>query len=614
MKTWSNTNDEPAAWTALCKLREDAAIDSRLTLFSYQITLHQPNKTDVVPFLDDDAKEPARYARATVSFGGEDLHWQEYLVGPLSGTNSTNVEPLTYPFHNEQPGKTRIHAIYALQDATLFQLALDSEVSNITKALWNTTISEGTVFLRYGVPFWEEDGRLVSWASFIGTPLSDITSLTLLPLGVWVKFDFTSRNWTEWTTEGWYSQGKFYENTADFEAAVFSSDYQKPPPNIDGNWTSTDRQGELFPLDEKPPPVSSQASQRFVIDDKEGYICWMDFCFYTAVAWDVGLSLFDIQYKGKRLIYELSLQEALTAYAGSDPFASQTTFWDTITGLGSTLVPLVRGYDCPAHATYLNATFADRNSTITQTDAICVFEYDAGYPIRRHSSLPIYTSVARNIVFTIRTISTVGNYDFMIEYNFFYDGAIEVSVRASGYISATYWEGNLDYGSHIHDYLSGSLHDHVLTFKADFDVLGTKNTLQKVEFVPESTEYPWSQGKVHNTFKATRSFITNESEASIDWSANDAAIYAIANTESPNRFGEFQAYRIKRSAGTTHLTAKNSTSTGKAAAFGNHDFYITKQKDTEPRAIDPWNQFIPEDPLVDFSRFLDDESLEQEDL
>lgn len=59
-----------------------------------------------------------------------------------------------------------------------------------------------------------------------------------------------------------------------------------------------------------------------------------------------------------------------------------------------------------------------------------------------------------------------------------------VSVRASGYIQSGYAAKNEEYGFNIHDNLSGSMHDHVLTFKADFDILGENNSLQKVEFVP----------------------------------------------------------------------------------------------------------------------------------
>jgi len=63
------------------------------------------------------------------------------------------------------------------------------------------------------------------------------------------------------------------------------------------------------------------------------------------------------------------------------------------------------------------------------------------------------------------------------------DGSILIGVRASGYIMTAFIAHNEEYGFHIHDSLSGSIHDHVLTFKADFDILGEKNSFQKVEFV-----------------------------------------------------------------------------------------------------------------------------------
>jgi primary-amine oxidase len=77
----------------------------------------------------------------------------------------------------------------------------------------------------------------------------------------------------------------------------------------------------------------------------------------------------------------------------------------------------------------------------------------------------------------------------MLSYTFQLDGSIEVLVRASGYIQSAYFAGNEEYGFKVHDSLSGSMHDHVLNFKADFDILGTKNSLQKVEFVPATVEY-----------------------------------------------------------------------------------------------------------------------------
>jgi len=245
-----------------------------------------------------------------------------------------------------------------------------------------------------------------------------------------------------------------------------------------------------------------------------------------------------------------------------------------------------------------------------------LFEFDASYPIRRHSFSPSapHTSVAKNIHFVMRTVATVGNYDFLIDYSFFYDGGIEVSSRFSGYIAAAYWENQPEYGFHIHDFLSGSSHDHTLNFKVDLDINGRKNSVQKLEFVPTSTAYPWSQGRVYNTFKAERSWVADESESMINWAENDNALYAIVNRDTPNPYGEYPGYRIKRSAGTIHLTQTNSTYTGKTGAPVTHDFYVTQQKDTEPRAADAYNQFSRDDPLVNFGTFFDDESLDQEDL
>lgn len=38
------------------------------------------------------------------------------------------------------------------------------------------------------------------------------------------------------------------------------------------------------------------------------------------------MRLFDIKYKGERIIYELGLQEAIAHYAGNDPTQSGTAY------------------------------------------------------------------------------------------------------------------------------------------------------------------------------------------------------------------------------------------------------------------------------------------------
>lgn len=584
--------------------------------FIFTIDLLQPNKSAVLPFLTTPgSQEPKRYARATVQYQApSEAYNQEYIVGPLPATNATSVRPLTYPFNNKGRGKGRLLSIYAAGSGLgefLERLANDTE--DITRALWNASLADKSVALRTGAVLRQKDGRQVTWATFLGTPTEGFDTVSILPLGVFVRLDVTSRDWKQWKATAWFCRGKFYSSTQAFRTAVFSPGFQKPPPNVDGPWTTTNKQGDPLPLDELPPPAPvSQGKKRFSVDSKENFVSWMDFSFYISTSADTGVSLFDVRYKGKRILYELGLQEALAHYAGADPVQSETLYFDTQGGMGTTLVPLVNGYDCPSYSTYLNATWS-RDSAVTVPNAICLFESDATYPIRRHSA-QTYTTVTKNILFTLRSVSTVANYDYLIEYNFFLDGGIEVSVRASGYISAAYNYGNEDYGFHIHDQLSGSVHDHVLTFKADLDIYGEKNSVQKVEFVPAKEKYPWSDGQSRNTMKIAKSFIKNERDASLNWAPNDATIFAVVNKGSPNKYGEAPGYRVKRSSGVSHLTIKDSPLAGKAANFAEHDLYITKQKDTEPRAADRNNAYDIEDPLVDFSKFLDGDSLDQEDL
>jgi primary-amine oxidase len=122
-----------------------------------------------------------------------------------------------------------------------------------------------------------------------------LSSPTILALGVSVRLDLTGRNWDSWGATEWYSLGVSYENADAFRTAVFSKGYTKPPPNVDGNWTSTNKQGDPLPLDDLPPPtLVSQGSQRFKLDAKENYVTWMDLAFYFSIPHDQGLALYDI--------------------------------------------------------------------------------------------------------------------------------------------------------------------------------------------------------------------------------------------------------------------------------------------------------------------------------
>lgn len=199
-------------------------------------------------------------------------------------------------------------------------------------------------------------------------------------------------------------------------------------------------------------------------------------------------------------------------------------------------------------------------------------------------------------------------------YTFYLDGAIGVEVRASGYIQSAYFAANDEYGFQIHDFLSGSMHDHVLNFKADFDIAGEKNTIQLMSVVPVTTNYTWSGGKTRNTMKVERSFIESEDESRFNWAANGATQVLVVNQDSPNKYGELRGYRVAPAGGTVHLTVQNSSNLANAAQWAGYDVQVTKQHDHEQSVAHPYNSQDVYDPPINFDKYFNGESLNQTDL
>ncbi|KAK0756315.1 hypothetical protein N5P37_011230 [Trichoderma harzianum] len=595
---WGGFADKEAA--GIIDLLHQHSIGLNLTTEDRAGSLHlellAPKKSDVLLFINKNTtKPPPRYARATLMFGATPNPFlQDYVIGPLPITNNTQVQPLQFLYNNAGKGKV---AVDFADRSEVLQLAKDVglSVADITKLLWDRTLND-TLSLLPQYPPSKENGRLIVWSSFISNPTSLFNSETILPLGLYFGLDITGRDPSKWSLIGWYYNGIYYPTTNAFRTAAMSSNFTGLGANFDGPWARLDKQGTAMTYDHYPPPTAVMpGSNRFFIDTKENYVKWK--------IMDCASSMSNIK-ADEFFTNQLGLQEALAHYAGNDPVQSGITYFDSKPGVGPSVVTLIDaeferqtmgqmatkligalGYDCPTYSTYLNVIYSQGEIFHSRPNAICLFEFDQGYPIQRHSAAN-YTSITKNIAFIVRSVSTIANYDYMFSYTFFLDGSIEVST--------------------IHDNLSGSIHDHVLTYKADIDIFGEKNSLQKVEFVPVTTEYPWSNGAKRNTMKVQKSFIQNENETKINWAPNGAATYAIVNKEARNTLGEYPGYKFS--------PVLNSSNAMNAVNFADHHFYVTKQKDTEAQATHPYNILDPIEPIIDFAKFFDGESLDQEDL
>ncbi|RDW84682.1 hypothetical protein BP6252_02272 [Coleophoma cylindrospora] len=580
----------------------------------------RPNKTDVLNYMSGSATGiPQKWAHVVIN-AGEHPHRtvDEYMVGPLPVDTTTEIIPLSYPYNsgrsstvNLAPGQEAILAWSMSAIPELLDLLQDLLGDDITFDDPSNLHNIGV----HGQAPKLESGRIISWCSLMGSGVV-AEAPSLLIQGLYFKLDVSEADYLNWSIMKWMYNGIVYHSTEEFRKATKEAGFVKTPINRDGDWTLT----EDFDSDVKerdiPPPVMVQSAPRYGLDRKQQYVSWMGFEFYIAHSQITGITLFDIKFQGEPIIYELGLQEAMAHYAGDDPMQGNQVFLDTFYNMGALMFELVPGYDCPAYASYLDTTWWREGKKAYNKNSICLFEFTADHPIQRHTASE-YVSVSRNTYFIVRTVSTVGNYDYTIEYIFYLDGAIEVKIRASGFIFSSYWSTGRspEYGFRIHDQVASSIHTHVLNFKADVDVGGTQNTLTRVGIEHAEIDYPWDALPPRNTMHLTRQVVTEE--AGFNWPANTRETFFIGDNTSLNAWGQEKGYIVRPGTGMgspVHLVIQNSTAISKAVEWASMDFWVTRQKDTEIKSGSPFNPQDIHNPLIDFSRFIDGENIEQKDL
>ena len=287
--------------------------------FIFIVETLRPNKTDAVSYLHDAGPAPERWAKAAVSQNFDDEPYMVYYAIPLPISSESRAYPLEYIFNSGRNYvRNPVQDFYAIMD---FGLSIAKNLSDITQELLGATVNIDNPNDPDGLRCWPrgsrvERGGLSLWFQVFRPGLSS-GSRTLLPQGIYAKVDATSTNVSDWTIGQLYYNGVLYDTEDDFRAALDDPDFVRTPRNLDGSWSDTEDFDSNPPGRELPPPVSVQPyGPRYRLDRKAQYISWFGFEFYITTAQATGLTLFDIRFKGERVMYELGLQEALAHYAG----------------------------------------------------------------------------------------------------------------------------------------------------------------------------------------------------------------------------------------------------------------------------------------------------------
>ncbi|GJE94516.1 amine oxidase catalytic domain-containing protein [Phanerochaete sordida] len=599
---------------------ESAALSDN---FIYHIEAYRPSKSDALRYLEspEDSNLPERYARATIHHGTVPVI-KDYLVGPLPVSENTTMRQLTEIYHREDiPFNARGFAFPS--EFTPMLMTYMPKIASVTQDLFdgvamglpNDTLVAGAV------------GPLSFDGSFRRTWVNwrrNVPGPWLHPVNFFQYVDLSGNDPAEWKLLKVVYNHQVFPTLNAFLAAYHNGTLRRLPPRPDQDdtdWSARYRpKGPPRDLDDLPGPRQvSFAGLRFRVDRAAQYVSWLGWGVYLGFDRDMGLSLWDVRFLGERIAYEISPQDALAQYAGNDPMQTSTAWLDRFFGMGTSVRDMLPGYDCPYEAVYLPATTYAPFGSIHRERAICIFEHDTGRPITRHTGWEKGEfGAVRGYVLTIRSISTVGNYDYLFDYIFHTDGTIEVRVSASGYLQGGFWEPAQEgYGTAIRDTTMGSLHDHVMNFKVDLDVAGTANSLLYTHTDTEEVERDWFDDDWGTTVvqqKITREYIANEDAARLKYPLNFQGGYAFVNQDRTNRWGIPRGYAIHPGYSPVHNTVVGSRRLLKNADWARYNLAVSRRKDAEPSSSSMWNMNLPGAPPVEFARFFDGEDLAQQDL
>src|SRR5882672_5958287 len=189
----------------------------------------------------------------------------------------------------------------------------------------------------------------------------------------------------------------------------------------------------------KPLVTMQPQGANFVVRDHE--VVWDRWRFRYSMHPREGLVLHKVGWeeapgKVRSILYRASLSDLLAPYADTDPAWSWRAFFDESDfGLGHYASTLVRGVTTVAHATLLSEPMPDpkgNGGVLEAADLVDIYERDAG-SLWAHSDSEARASAgprARELV--IGYLTTVGNYDYRLQWSFRQDGTIEFHVYLTG--------------------------------------------------------------------------------------------------------------------------------------------------------------------------------------
>ncbi|KAL9410576.1 hypothetical protein AB3S75_044364 [Citrus x aurantiifolia] len=265
-------------------------------------------------------------------------------------------------------------------------------------------------------------------------------------------------------------------------------------------------------------------------------------------------SIYDINmYKYRRVLYRGFISELFIPYQDPSEGWYHITYFDNGEfGFGLSAVPLERLNDCPANAVFMDGYFASQDGTPVKTpNAVCIFERHAGDVMWRHTEAEMpghLREVRPEVSLVVRMVATVGNYDYIIDWEFKPSGSIKMGVGLSGVLEVkpveyTYVDQIKEdqHGTLVADNTIGINHDHFLNYYLDLDIDGYANSFEKTKLVTRRNTQVNTPRKSYWTVEKETAKTEFEARLKLDTMPME---FALVNPSKKTKIGHPVGYRL----------------------------------------------------------------------
>lgn len=326
---------------------------------------------------------------------------------------------------------------------------------------------------------------------------------------------------------------------------------------------------------------------------ENGEISWQNWKFRFRIDKRVGTVLNLIRFvdkgRARSILYEASVSELFVPYMDTAHGWNNRAFIDAgqfYAAVGH-LKPMKPGLDCPVHSTWFHSLSAgETGAPKLESNMACLFERHLENPAWRHSEEgEIFGRPSRQLV--LRSVATIGNYDYVMDWRFEPDGTIEVGVGATGIIETKASTQKLapdhsnhampEMGQHVDEHTIGVNHDHFFSYRLDFDVDGPSNSFMLHRMVPQRVE---NDPMRRSIWVAQPSIAQREKDAILDIQLEKPSMWMFMNPGVKGSLNHHPAYEVMP--GTTAKSLMSADDpTQKIGAFSEHQFYVTPYNENE---------------------------------